>query len=407
MYLSDLRTILIVCLVSSLIFSSIQSAFSLTIGVPPAKDLGLSALRATESSIDNSLNINRESALDIITGDDDNTDRKLESVRDALVTSDILTRSLESAADPGEEKFEDAVESDAATKLSRDEIQQQRNRAAELAVEAEQSAIALLDPPTRNCDANKYDLAVHIIKGKGDLGKVLNNLNGKDMELELISDLKPTDTSIVLLDAVDAFKGKMIIDPTDEADPKEFDFDIHQMKTQCLTNTAIDEIIRLKSNIDDPLVITNLGSGLINGPTSSGTNTVDETSDAADALVKGAGQIFQRCPGSDFATYSIIANGKDLKSNFGKNHVDITIKIVVDLDRNPNASTNAVAIIDDNKILAMTLIAEEGKHNEKILDFVPSRINTVCNDVSYLVAPIDIDKKEERIDPLYGFKEIS
>jgi hypothetical protein len=345
--------------------------------------------------------------LDIITGDDDNTDRKLESVRDALVTSDILTRSLESAADPGEEKFEDAVESDAATKLSRDEIQQQRNRAAELAVEAEQSAIALLDPPTRNCDANKYDLAVHIIKGKGDLGKVLNNLNGKDMELELISDLKPTDTSIVLLDAVDAFKGKMIIDPTDEADPKEFDFDIHQMKTQCLTNTAIDEIIRLKSNIDDPLVITNLGSGLINGPTSSGTNTVDETSDAADALVKGAGQIFQRCPGSDFATYSIIANGKDLKSNFGKNHVDITIKIVVDLDRNPNASTNAVAIIDDNKILAMTLIAEEGKHNEKILDFVPSRINTVCNDVSYLVAPIDIDKKEERIDPLYGFKEIS
>lgn len=107
--------------------------------------------------------------------------------------------------------------------------------------------------------------------------------------------------------------------------------------------------------------------------------------------------------GSDFSTYSIIANGRDLKSSYGKNNVDITIKVVVDLDRSPVASTNAVAIIDDNRILAMKLIAEQGKHNEKILDFVPTRINTVCNDVSFLVNPINIDKKEERIDPLYGF----
>ncbi len=403
MYLSTL-TSFVVCFISSLVFFSIQIAFSYPLGILPTKELGIdnNGLRALESAIDPNSNRNLESALDLFT--DNNANRQLESARDALITGEILTRSTESAIDPLKERFEDSTERNVETALSQQETQQQRNQAVENQIEAS-PAIALLDPPTRNCDAGKYDVALHTIKGKGDLGKILKNLDGKDIEVELISDLQNEDTNIVLLDTVNVLKGKMIINPT-KPDPKEFDYNIKQIRTQCLTNTAVEEILQLKSNIKNPLVITDLGSGLLKGPTSSGTNTeatVEGGDNAGGDNVKGAGQIFQRCPGSDFATYSIIANGGALKSGYGKNNVDITIKILVDLDRNPIASTNAVAVIDDNKILAMTLVAEEGKHNEKILDFVPIRINTVCNDISYLLTPINIGEKEERIEPFYGF----
>ena len=121
---------------------------------------------------------------------------------------------------------------------------------------------------------------------------------------------------------------------------------------------------------------------------------------------QGGGQIFQECTTSDFAKYSIVVNGKSL-ANSGDtngNKVNLKLKLVVDLDRSPITSKNAATVIDDNRILAFTLIANEGKSNEEIFKFIPVSINTECKTVSFLEQPVNIADKDEFPNPLYGFK---
>jgi hypothetical protein len=263
-----------------------------------------------------------------------------------------------------------------------------------------------LSPPTAACDKTKYDLAVHEIDGKANLRDVLKNLNGhteKDVIFQMIVDNNPIETSLPLLDTVAmALKGKIIV-PADDSDPKEIDYDIERVYTNCIANTLIDETQKLKSHINNPLIITDLGTTLLAGDTTAGARSAI----TGQTVASGAGQIFQECLTSDFAKYSIVADGKNLDTsgNAKSGDVHLKIKIVVDLDRSPITAKNAATVIDDNRIIALTLIADEGRSNEEIFEFIPESINTDCKTVSFLEEPVNIADKHAFSNPLYGFRE--
>ena len=291
------------------------------------------------------------------------------------------------------------AKSNLATDVLDDQLELRDNAAATEEVQR------TLSPPTSACDNKKYDLAVHEIDGKADFRKVLKHLNGhtdKDVIFQMIVDNDPSETSLPLLDTTAmALKGKIIV-PADNSDPNEIDYDIEKINTNCIETTLIDKTQQLKSHIDNPLVITDLGTKLLTGPTTSGARS----SITGATLENGAGQIFEGCTTSDFAKYSIVADGKNLKkSGDAHGNVNLKIKIVVDLDRSPITSKNAATVIDDNRIIALTLITDYGKSNEEIFQFIPESINTDCKTVSFLEKPVNIADKNAFSNPLYGFRE--
>ena len=59
---------------------------------------------------------------------------------------------------------------------------------------------------------------------------------------------------------------------------------------------------------------------------------------------------------------------------------------------------------DDNRIVAMQLIVNEGKDGEKKFEFIPKDALSECSTVTFLKEPQNIANNEEFGDPLYGFE---
>ena len=183
------------------------------------------------------------------------------------------------------------------------------------------------------CDPANYDMAVHTIKGKTDLNKILRHSD--DISIELIVDNKPTETSLILVGSPSVFlKGLINTDPYD-SDPKEYNYDISHINTDCIAKTLTDKQLEIKSGIKEPLVIPK--ESRITGSTA---------------------QFFQPCEafsattGPDFAKYKLIGDveNKDLSIN-GK--VDLAVKIFVDFNVGVSISSKDPATVeDDNRIVA-------------------------------------------------------
>ena len=234
------------------------------------------------------------------------------------------------------------------------------------------------------CDPAKYDMAVHTIKGKTNLNKILRH--NDDISIELIVDNKPTETSLILVGSPSVFlKGSINTDPYD-SDPKKHDYDISHINTDCMAKTLTDKQLEIKSGIKEPLIIPK--ENRISGTTA---------------------QFFQPCAdvsvgtGSDFSKYKLIGDveNKDLSIN-GK--VDLTVKIFVDFNVGVSIPAKDPATVeDDNRIVAVQLIANEGKDGEKKFDFIPKDALTECDTVNFLQTPQNIANNEEFGDPLNGF----
>ena len=268
------------------------------------------------------------------------------------------------------------------------------NRLESLELAASGTAIiSELNPPFKGCKIAEADMEVHTIKGKTDLRKILKNLkNNDDVSIELIVDNVPgsADTSLVLVDSPTVqLKGIISIDPYD-SDPKQYTFDISHINTDCITKTLADETLEVKSKIDQPLVIPHRGA-----------------TPAATLLEGDAAKFFQTCTNPDFSKYKLIGTSHDLQhrdiSSGGK--VDLTVKIFVDLNvGNVLPSRDAATVTDDNRIVAMKLIADEGKNDEKKFDLIPKDAVSECSNVNFLQAPQNIADNKVFGDPLYGFQ---
>ena len=270
-----------------LFFVSINNVFSLPpLPVPTnpfsGGDLGFSISGSTGSLAD-SLNV----LNDVSRNDDDDTPMIVPGNNDETKQlkdfQTILNRELlglSASTQTQERDFDKQLNDDlkkrllAQNNLITEKTQEliERNDAVEQTTAVRQA----LNPPTSVCDTTKYDLAVHEIDGKADLRKVLQNLNDKkdkDVIFQMILDNDPTETSLVLLDTLSTnLKGKIIVGALD-SDPKEFDYDIEKVHTDCMETTAIDKTKQIESKIDEPLVITNFGTQLLNGPTGSGARS--------------------------------------------------------------------------------------------------------------------------------------
>jgi hypothetical protein len=391
---------------------SVNSVFSLA--PPPVPTLPFSTGLFDSLTDSSSLRDSLDSQLN---DDDDNTlivdrdpSQQLEDI-DKILTRESIGLNAATQVQGNEEAIQELnddiadralVKSGLLTKKLQEDIEREETKQETAQIQS------TLDPPTSTCDTNKFDLAIHEIEGKAKLDKVLKSMHGKnnkDVIFQMILDMdsSATETSLVLLDTLSTnLKGKIIVGVKD-SDPKDFDFDIEKVHTNCIENTVAKKTLTLESNIDDPLVITDIGTKLLNGPTTAGTRS---SIASAAATTSGGGQIFQECKTSDFAKYSIVVDGKDLvqSGEVNGNNVNIKIRIVVDLDRSPITSKNAATVIDDNRIIALTLISDEGKSDEEIFKFIPVSINTDCKTVSYLVHPVNIADNDEFTNPLYGFK---
>ena len=268
------------------------------------------------------------------------------------------------------------------------------NRLESLELAASGTAIiSELNPPFKSCKTADADMEVHTIKGKTDLKKILNNLkNNDDVSIELIVDNAPppTDTSLILTDSPTVqLKGIISIDPYD-SDPKQYQYDISHINTDCITKTLSDETLQVESGIEKPLVIPHRGAT----PT--------------EALLSGdSAKFFQTCTSPDFSKYKLIGTSHDLQhkdpSRSGK--VDLTVKIFVDLNvGNVLPSRDAATVTDDNRIVAMKLIADEGKNDEKKFDLIPKDALSECTNVNFLQAPQNIADNKVFGNPLYGFE---
>jgi hypothetical protein len=241
------------------------------------------------------------------------------------------------------------------------------------------------------CDPANYDMAVHTIKGKTDLNKILSNVkNNDDISIELIVDNKPTETSLILVGSPSVFlKGLINTDPYD-SDPKEYNYDISHINTDCIAKTLTDKQLEIKSGIKEPLVIPK--ESRITGSTA---------------------QFFQPCAafsattGPDFAKYKLIGTSKEIqyKDLSINGNVDLTVKIFVDFNVGVSISSKDPATVkDDNRIIAMQLIANEGKDGEKKFEFIPKDALSECSTVNFLKEPQNIGDNEVFGDPLYGFE---
>ena len=260
----------------------------------------------------------------------------------------------------------------------------------ELATDAN-AIISDLNGIFSKCDPTKYDMAVHTIKGKTDFNKILSNVkNNDDISIELIVDNKPTETSLILVGSPSVFlKGLISTDPYD-SDPTEYNYDISHINTDCIAKTLTDKQLEIKSGIKEPLIIPK--ETRISGNTA---------------------QFFQPCAditattGSDFSKYKLIGTSKEIqhKDLSINGNVDLTVKIFVDFNVGVSIpSKDPGTVKDDNRIVAVQLIANEGKDGEKKFEFIPKDALTECNTVTFLKEPQNIANNEEFGNPLYGFE---
>jgi hypothetical protein len=357
----------------------------------------------TESNLLDTINSNSSNNIDIELDDNGNNDifdnlLELDGSTGTVNTRDEITREnlKELLAGSVTNKFlsneiagnVEAIEEgkradnlDTARSLQEKEFTQLES--LELATDAA-NIVSDLNGIFSKCDPANYDMAVHTIKGKTDLNKILRHSD--DISIELIVDNKPTETSLILVGSPSVFlKGLINTDPYD-SDPKKYNYDISHINTDCLAKTLTDKQLEIKSGIKEPLVIPK--ESRITGSTA---------------------QFFQPCAsfsattGPDFAKYKLIGDveNKDLSIN-GK--VDLTVKIFVDFNVGVSISSKDPATVeDDNRIIAVKLIANEGEKGEKKFEFIPKDALSECSTVNFLQAPQNIGDNEVFGEPLNGF----
>jgi hypothetical protein len=295
--------------------------------------------------------------------------------------------------------LEAAVEEGAIGELATTRsFQQAEQQQLELAVDASQAAdiIKDLNGLFSSCNSLNYDMAVHTIKGKTNLNKILNN--NDDISIEIIIDNKPTDTSLVLVDSPTVFlKGIIKTDPYD-SDPNQYKFDISHINTDCIAKTLTDKPMTVQADLNDPLVIPNEARlTSVNARFFQPCGTLGDAALNNIALDK-----------SDFAKYKLIGTSKEIqhKDLSINGNVDLSVKIFVDLTRGTILpSTDPATVVDDNRIVAMQLIANEGKNGEEKFDFIPKDALSECSTVTFLQEPQNIANNEEFGNPLYGFEK--
>jgi hypothetical protein len=319
---------------------------------------------------------------------DDITRDSLKELAAGSINNQLLANKLAG-------NLEAAVEEGAAGELATTRsLQQAEQQRLELAVEATTAAdiVKDLNGLFSSCNSLNYDMAVHTIKGKTNLNKILNN--DDDISIEIIVDNKPTDTSLVLVDSPTVFlKGIIKTDPYD-SDPNEYKFDIAHINTDCIAKTLTDKTVEVKSEINDPLVIPNEAR-----LTSVNARFFQPCGTLGDAALNSI-----NLDKSDFAKYKLIGKvqNEGLSTN-GKD--DLSVKIFVDLKRGTILPSNDPATVsDDNRIVAMQLIANEGKNGEEKSDFIPEDAITECASVSFLETPQDISNNKKFGNPLFGFE---
>jgi hypothetical protein len=329
--------------------------------------------------IENLLDVNRALELNV-NPRDEITRENLKELLAGSVTNKFLSNEIAGNVEAIEEgKRADNL--DTARSLQEKKFTQLES--LELATDAA-NIVSDLNGIFSKCDPANYDMAVHTIKGKTDLNKILRHSD--DISIELIVDNKPTETSLILVGSPSVFlKGLINTDPYD-SDPKEYNYDISHINTDCIAKTLTDKQLEIKSGIKEPLVIPK--ESRITGSTA---------------------QFFQPCAafsattGPDFAKYKLIGDveNKDLSIN-GK--VDLTVKIFVDFNVGVSISSKDPATVeDDNRIIAVQLIANEGEKGEKKFEFIPKDALSECSTVNFLQAPQNIGDNEVFGDPLNGF----
>ena len=328
-----------------------------------------------------------DESTDTVNPQDEITRENLKELLAGSVTNNLLSNKIAGNLEAIEEQGSAGLLASARSIQEREFSQLE---ALELATEAA-AVISDLNGIFSKCDTATYDMAVHTIKGKTDLNKILRQ--NDDISIELIVDNKPTETSLILVGSPAVFlKGLINTDPYD-SDPKEYKYDISHINTDCIAKTLTDKQLEIKSGTE-PLII----------PRESRLSTT--------AALEG-GKFFQPCQGlttqggvttgADFAKYKLIGDveNKDLSIN-GK--VDLTVKIFVDFNVGVSLpSKDPATVTDDNRIVAVQLIANEGENGEKKFDFNPKDAITECDTVSFLQTPQNIGNKEEFGDPLNGF----
>ena len=356
-------------------------------------DIELDDSRNNNGILENLLEL--DESTDPVNPQDEITRENLKELLAGSVTNNLLSNEIAGNLEAVEEGKSAGLLASARSIQEREFSQLE---ALELATEAA-AVISDLNGIFSKCDTATYDMAVHTIKGKTDLNKILSNVkNNDDISIELIVDNKPTETSLILVGSPPVFlKGLINTDPY-HSDPQEYDYDISHINSDCIAKTLTDKQLEIKSGIKQPLII----------PRESRLSTT--------AALEG-GKFFQPCQGlttqgavttgPDFAKYKLIGTSKEIQhkdlSINGK--VDLTVKIFVDFNVGVSiTSKDPATVTDDNRIVAMQLIANEGENGEKKFEFIPKDALTECTTVTFLQEPQNIANKEVFGDPLYGFK---
>jgi hypothetical protein len=381
---------------STTIESAVESAVRNSLGANllDASNFNLDGtdIELGDTELGDNVNNNRliENLLDVNRGLDLNVNPRDEITREnlkELLAGSVTNKFLSNEIAGNVEAIEEGKRADNLdTARSLQEKKFTQLESLELATDAA-NIVSDLNGIFSKCDPANYDMAVHTIKGKTDLNKILSNVkNNDDISIELIVDNKPTETSLILVGSPSVFlKGLINTDPYD-SDPKKYNYDISHINTDCLAKTLTDKQLEIKSGIKEPLVIPK--ESRITGSTA---------------------QFFQPCAsfsattGPDFAKYKLIGDveNKDLSIN-GK--VDLTVKIFVDFNVGVSISSKDPATVeDDNRIIAVKLIANEGEKGEKKFEFIPKDALSECSTVNFLQAPQNIGDNEVFGEPLNGF----
>src|SRR5918995_2432388 len=245
--------------------------------------------------VENLLETNRAFALNF-NPRDEITRENLKELLAGSITNNLLSNKIAGNLEAIEEQGSAGLLASARSIQEREFSQLE---ALELATEAA-AIISDLNGIFSKCDTATYDMAVHTIKGKTDLNKILSNVkNNDDISIELIVDNKPAETSLILVGSPTVFlKGLINTDPY-HSDPKEYDYDISHINSDCIAKTLTDKQLEIKSGIKQPLII----------PRESRLSTT--------AALEG-GKFFQPCQGlttqggvttgADFAKYKLIGD---------------------------------------------------------------------------------------------------
>lgn len=239
----------------------------------------------------------------------------------------------------------------------------------------------------KGTDADAMDVAIFQIKGRSQLGKVVDQLNGeKNIEIQLINDLNTAsadassfDTAIQLLGFENPFVGGKIL-----VGHKDVDFDIDRIDAMCGSIASTKKLIEV-NNQQDQLILSD----------------------------KKVNPVFQKCVKNtadtdqsfDYARYRIIGQSAELNrdANNLDGTVDLTLYLLVDLF--PGAPPpDPLNIAYDNKVISARLIVDEGdKNDERNFNYNIQKISTACHATDLLQEPLDIADDDELLDPIRFF----